>query len=380
MSYGNLFEDVPLAKPVMTGTPVRLNPHNIVFTEGIAADHQLVPVRRTTMVTSNGIKSAIKISEYGTEHGKKIADLADVVVRKTTTGKMGDFGEGITQILALTSQVNIGDLNVNKKGGWFGGITNFLKKKKVEVISQFESTSDSIAKVATDLSARTKDMEGDNDFLDQLYESNLEEYHGLDRAIAEIGAEIRVLGADYEVKKAQAEKSTDQFFIQEVNELEQRIKLWEKQVDRLKRLQQIALLTAPEIRQIQAGNAAMTEKFNDLINTTIPAWKKQLSMTILKLKQKENAELGNQLDDKTNEFFRKAAELNGQNAIAVAKASERSVVDMDTLEFMQKSLIDSVHAVKDIQAQGRIEREAASNRIDVLRNEMKTEMLSWSNK
>jgi uncharacterized protein YaaN involved in tellurite resistance len=101
-------------------------------------------------------------------------------------------------------------------------------------------------------------------------------------------------------------------------------------------------------------------------------------MTILKIKQKENAELSTQVDDKTNEFFRKAAELNGQNAIAVAQASERSVVDMDTLEFMQKTLIDSVHAVKDIQEKGHQERIEASNRIDVLRNEMKTEMLSWS--
>jgi uncharacterized protein YaaN involved in tellurite resistance len=378
MSYGNLFEDVPKTKPVMTGTVTGTNPHNVQFVQDIPTNQQLVQVRQTALVKSNGIKSSMKISEYGTEHGKKIAELADVVVKKTTTGKMGDFGDGITQILSLTSQVNVADLNVDKKGGWFGGVTSFFKKKRVEVLAQFENTSTSIDKVATDLTSRSKTMEQDNEFLDKLYDANLEEYRGLEKAIAEIEAEIQVLGQEHAIKKVEAEKSTDQFFIQEVNELEQRIKLWDKQVDRLKRLQQIALLTAPEIRQIQSGNTALYQKFSDLVNTTIPAWKKQLSMTILKIKQKENAELSTQVDDKTNEFFRKAAELNGQNAIAVAQASERSVVDMDTLEFMQKTLIDSVHAVKDIQEKGHQERIEASNRIDVLRNEMKTEMLSWS--
>ena len=70
-------------------------------------------------------------------------------------------------------------------------------------------------------------------------------------------------------------------------------------IDRLKRMQQVALLTAPEIRLIQAGNVTMVEKFNDILNTTLPAWKKQMSMTILALRQKENAELGNSSNDLT---------------------------------------------------------------------------------
>ena len=159
--------------------------------------------------------------------------------------------------------------------------------------------------------------------------------------------------------------------------MDQKIKRWEKQIDRLKRMQQVALLTAPEIRMIQAGNVTMVEKFDDTVNTTIPAWKKQLSMTILALRQKENAELGNAIDDQTNNFFRKAAELNHNNAIAVAQAGERSVVDIETLEYMQNQLIDSVKQVRQIQETGREERRQASVKINGLRDQMKQEMLSW---
>lgn len=349
---------------------VAQNPHNVM--------RVLSPDVNTKLAKARNIKNDSGISEFGTEAAKEVAALADTVLKKTTTGKMGDFGAGITQILTLTSQVNVDDLNIDKNKGFVGKVTNFFKKKKTEVLAQFEDTTKSIEKIVQDLESRQGAMKTDNQFLDQLYEKNLQEYHDLGYSVDAAEEMLKEMNVEYESKKLEASTSTDQMFIQEVNEFEQKIKRWEKQIDRLKRMQQVAMLTAPEIRQVQAGNVAMVEKFSDLINTTIPAWKKQLSMTILALRQKENAELGNEMDNKTNEFFKKAAILNNQNAIAVASLSERSVVDIETLEFMQQQLIDSVKQVKQIQETGRQERQAASDKITTLRDQMKQEMISWS--
>lgn len=325
------------------------------------------------------IRDQFGISEFGTEAGKEVARLASEVVKKTTTGKMGDFGDGITQILTLTETVNPDDLNLEPSKGLFGKVSNFFKAKKVEVVAQFENTQNSIDKIVVDLGKRQDQMKADNEFLERLYAANLKEYHELGESVEAASSMLVEMQAQYESLQEQAKKSTDQLFIQSVSEAEQKVKLWEKQIDRLKRMQQIALLTAPEIRQIQTGNVVLTEKFNDLVNTTIPAWGKTLSTTILKMKQKENAALGNAIDDKTNAFFRKAAELNAQTAVEVAKASERSVVDTDTLVFMQDKLLGSIKEVKQIQETGREERKQASAKIDELREQMKTEMLSWSN-
>lgn len=381
MSYANMFGGTSKSETLLAIAPQRPSIGVITdVTEGIhyPAPAVVKPQVNTKLVSARSIKDQMGISEFGTQAGKEVAALSDIILKKTTTGKMGDFGDGITQILALTSQVNVDDLNIDKNKGILGKALGFLKKKKVEVIAQFEDTSSSIEKIKVDLERRQVGMREDNDFLEQLYEKNLQEYHDLGFSIEAAEVMLKDMNVQYEVMKAKAENSSDQFEIQAVNEFEQRIKLWEKQIDRLKRMQQVALLTAPEIKMIQAGNVSMVEKFNDLINTTLPAWKKQLSMTILALKQKENAELGNKMDDKTNEFFKKAASLNNQNAIAVAKASERSVVDIETLEFMQQQLIDSVKQVKQIQEEGRKERANASTKIEGLRDQMKQEMLSWN--
>lgn len=376
--YSTMFAEAPriaVALDKMTSQPIN---EKVAKLFDKLEEKRELPIAIVTKINdARSIRDQMSISEFGTQAGKEVAALADVVLKKTTTGRMGDFGDGITQILTLTSAVNINDLNIEKSKGFLGKIMGFAKKKKVEVLAQFEDTSKSIEKIANDLATRQDAMKQDNQFLDQMYEKNLQEYHDLGNSISAAGELLNEMNAQYEDLKLQAQTSQDQLFIQSVNEAENTIKLWEKQIDRLKRMQQVALLTAPEIRQIQAGNVAMVEKFNDLINTTIPAWKKQMSMTILALKQKENAELGNNIDEKTNEFFKKAAQLNNQNAIAVAKSSERSVVDIETLEFMQNQLIDSVKQVKQIQETGRQERAAASTKIDQLREQMKQEMLSW---
>ena len=364
-------------KPVELPQPLPTQPM-LVFPSIPSLPLAVKPAVEKKYQLASQVNTDLDVSEFGTQAGKEVAQLADTVLQKTTTGKMSDFGDGITQILTLTSTINPDDLNIDKNKGFIGKVLGFTKKKKVEVLAQFENTSKSIEKIATDLSSRQGVMKQDNAFLEQLYEKNMQEYHDLGDSIEAAEAWLVEMNSRYEQMKPQAEASQDQFQIQAVNEYEQRIKRWEKQIDRLKRMQQVALLTAPEIRLVQAGNVTMVEKFNDLIHTTLPAWKKQMSMTILALRQKENAELGNTIDDKTNEFFKKAASLNNQNAIAVAKTSERSTVDIETLEFMQQQLIDSVKQVKSIQEQGRADRKAAAGKIDQLRNEMKQEMLSWS--
>ena len=137
------------------------------------------------------------VSEFGTEAGKKVAALADTVLKKTTTGKMGDFGDGLTQILTLTGSVNVDDLNIDKNKGVFGKVKGFFKKKQVEVMAQFEDTSKSIDKVVNDLRSRQDVMKSDNQFLDQLYRENMAEYHDLGYAVEAAEIHVRDLTQQY---------------------------------------------------------------------------------------------------------------------------------------------------------------------------------------
>lgn len=241
MSYNTLFKDGKTATNLQVlnvstnTTPLGVTPMAI---------SQYEPAVMARVQKALAIKDDDGISQFGTEAGKEVAALSDKILQQTTTGKMDEFGKGITDILSLTASVNIDDLNINKNKGMVGKVTGFFKKKQVEVVAQFQSTSTSIQKVADNLATRQLAMKSDNKFLDELYDKNMNEYHELGQSIQAIEIIISTMNKEYEELKLKAENSTDQFFVQSVVEAEQRIKRWEKQTDRLKRMQHVALLTA----------------------------------------------------------------------------------------------------------------------------------------
>ena len=59
--------------------------------------------------------------------------------------------------------------------------------------------------------------------------------------------------------------------------------------------------------------------------------------------QKNSVQLANTIDDATNELLRRNADLLHQNSVDTAKANQRSVIDIETLEHVQNTLIKTVN-------------------------------------
>lgn len=214
-------------------------------------------------------------------------------------------------------------------------------------------------------------MTDQNTFLERMYGANEREYQNLEAAIRAL-ERVKEEANDKLEQMEAATGGKDGMMLQAIVDQKDLVDKFDIRLDQLRRLQHVALLTAPEIRDIQNGNLGCVNKFQ-AIKITLSAWKKQLSLVILSLKQKEEVELGNLIDDKTNEFFNKAADLTGQNRVAVAKLSQRSVLDMSTLEHMQQVLIASTREAKEIAKAGEEDRANAVKRIAEMRGELKNE-------
>ena len=77
----------------------------------------------------------------------------------------------------------------------------------------------------------------------------------------------------------------------------------------------------------------------------------------------------------TNELLKKNAEALKQGTIETAEASERSIVEIETLQYTNKSLIETLDEVLRIQATGREKRNAAEIELRKLENELKNKLL-----
>ena len=127
---------------------------------------------------------------------------------------------------------------------------------------------------------------------------------------------------------------------------------------------------APQIRLLQNADKLRS----DILNT-IPAWRNQmvLALGIEHTTRALNAQ--NALDEMTNELFRKNVETLKQGAIDAALASERSIVDVETLKKINEDIITSINEVVKIHEEGSQKRVEAQEELVKIETELKDALL-----
>ncbi len=159
---------------------------------------------------------------------------------------------------------------------------------------------------------------------------------------------------------SQNNDQSNQQIVSQIYDLNHHANNLEKRVHDLRTLQQSALQTLPMIRIIQSNNLMLVDKFYAIKNITLPAWKNQIS----------SVELANTIDDATNELLRRNAELLHDNSVKTARANQRAVIDVETLEHVQNTLIKTVNDVIQIQKEGMQQRVQATEKLKSLQSNL----------
>ena len=76
------------------------------------------------------------------------------------------------------------------------------------------------------------------------------------------------------------------------------------------------------------------------------------------------------IDDTTNDIMKRNAELLKLNSVQTAKANQRSVVDIDTLQQVQQSLISTIDEVNKIQKEGEQARLTAVTQMQQMKKQL----------
>ncbi|MEE4126552.1 MULTISPECIES: toxic anion resistance protein [Pseudomonas] len=155
--------------------------------------------------------------------------------------------------------------------------------------------------------------------------------------------------------------------LQQVADLDALISNLDKRIGDLTALQQSAMQSLPTIRMIQANNQMLVDKFHTIREITVPAWKRQFMLALTLNEQRNAVQLATKIDDTTNDLLKRNAELLHRNSVETAKANQRLVIDVDTLQKVQATLIQTVEDVIKIQREGVAQRKAAEKEIQGMR-------------
>ena len=150
---------------------------------------------------------------------------------------------------------------------------------------------------------------------------------------------------------------------------------FEKKLYDLKLTRQISIQMGPQIRMIQNNDTLMSEKIQTSLVNTIPLWKSQMVLALGISHSKQAMEAQRAVSDMTNDLLKKNADMLKMATIETAKESERGIVDIETLQHTNQSLISTLDEVVQIQTEGRQKRQEAEVELRRIEGELKQKLL-----
>ena len=312
--------------------------------------------------------STTAVAEYGKNIANKTSTYTDELLNLVQNKDLDTTGQKLNQVVQVAQQLNTTSiLNKSKNSGFFGGLLSKFKSVKQGFDQHFNTTKEQIDVLVKEIESSQSGLKARVGTLDKMFDAVQEEYKQLGIYIAAghlKQQDIQQQMAHLTVQE-QDQKTTQQMY--DLNHLANNL---EKRVSDLQVLQQSAMQTLPMIRIIQSNNLMLVDKFYAIKNITLPAWKNQISLAISLQEQQNSVQLAKAIDDTTNELLRRNAELLHQNSVDTAKANQRSVIDVETLEHVQNTLINTVNDVIQIQKEGMQKRAEATVRLRALQDNL----------
>ena len=316
------------------------------------------------------------VAEYGKNIATQTSGYTDELLNLVQNKDLDETGQKLNQVVQVAQQLNTSSiLNKKKNSGFLGGLMSKIKGAKNNIDMHFNTTKEQIDTLVKEIEKSQSGLKARVDTLDRMFHGVQSEYKQLGVYIAagklkqdEIQQEISTLTS----------QSQDQTTTQRVYDLNHLANNLEKRVSDLQVLQQSAMQTLPMIRIIQSNNLMLVDKFYAIKNITLPAWKNQISLAISLNEQKNSVQLANTIDDATNDLLKRNADLLHQNSVDTAKANQRSVIDIETLEHVQNTLIKTVNDVIQIQKEGMQKRAEATTRLRSLQDNLNQLVLDSS--
>ncbi len=317
------------------------------------------------------IKNSAAILQYGAAAQQKIADFSESALQGVKTKDLGEISDMISDLT-----LELKNFSAEEKKGIFG----FFQKgrNKLEAMKvRYSSAEKTVDGIVESLEGHQIILMKDIATLDKMYELNLQYFKELTMYIAagkkRLRHEKEVTLAEMRAKAEQTKAPED---AQAANDFENQCLRFERKLHDLELTRTICMQMAPQIRLVQNNNTIMTEKIQSVIVSTIPLWKNQMVLSLGIQHSTEAMEAQRAVTDMTNELLRKNAETLKQGTVDIAKESERGIVDLETLQYTNQQLIETLDEVQRIQEEGKAKRAAAETELAKIEGELREKLLA----
>ena len=340
-----------------------------------AMDDSVLSLEEKKMVdefaTKIDLHNSNAILSYGAGTQKKMADFSETALNNVKTKDLGEVGDMLSGVVTELKSFNVGE---EEKGlfGLFKKTSNRITALK----ARYDKAEVNVNKICNVLDEHQRQLLKDVAILDKMYGMNLNYFKELSMYILAGHKKLdEVRSTELPALYEKAKTSGLPEDAQAAKDLEELCNRFEKKVHDLDLTRMISIQTAPQIRLVQNSDTMMIEKIQSTLVNTVPLWKSQMVIALGVAHSTQAAKAQAQVTDMTNELLKKNAATLKTATIESAKASERGIVDVETLKVTNESLITTLDEVMKIQTEGRAKRVAAEAELRIMEDQLKNKLL-----
>lgn len=311
------------------------------------------------------------ILQYGAGTQKKMADFSENALKNVRTKDMGEVGDMLSGLV-----VELKSFEITEEDKGILGLFKKSANKVTGLKAKYDKTETNVNNVCQALEKHQVTLMKDIALLDKMYDANLSYFKELSMYIIAGKQKLEeVRNGELAEAKAKAQASNLPEDAQAAKDIEAMCDRFEKKLHDMELTRMISIQTAPQIRLVQNNDTMMAEKIQSTLVNTIPLWKSQMVLALGIEHSNQAAKAQREVTDVTNELLKKNADLLKTASVETAKESERGIVDMETLQHTNETLISTFDEVMKIQEDGRAKRQAAEQEMQRLETELKNKML-----
>lgn len=371
-----VINDIP-QEPTMTENQLALVEKSKEMLAGLSESDKTEILKLTKQL--DGVDE-MAIKDFGLPVQQTLGVQSEAILNKTKITESGEAGETLNELMYVLDNGDIDDkvskIPVLGKIGFVKKALIKSNKAKYDLASNFETVEGRVDGIVANLNAHDLKLNKEIQLTDELIENNKQIAKAADLYIkaGELKAEDLKMVTIPELAELYDKEPTmdNQQALTETTDYLHRL---EKRTMDLRLTQQILNQTTPQLTLMKNASYTLSEKIQSSINNAIPTWKNQVAIGKILQSQKDAVEADTMVTDTTNKLVRKNADMLGDVMTGVAKANERGIVEIDTLQYAQDKLLETVRETIAIQKQGRIDRENAKVQLETMEQDMKDKLL-----
>jgi uncharacterized protein YaaN involved in tellurite resistance len=339
-----------------------------------APDTQLTPAEQKMVddfAAKIDLTNSNQVLQYGVGSQKKIADFSENVLENVRTKDLGEVGKMLSGVV-----VELKNFEVDEDDKGFFARFKRGGNRIIALRTRYAKAETNINQICEALEAHQVQLLKDISLLDKMYEINKTYFKELSMYLLAGKKKLgQVRSNDLPALQKKAQTSGLAEDAQAANDLLNMCDRFEKKLHDLDLTRMISTQMAPQIRLVQNNNLIMSEKIQSTLVNTIPLWKSQMVMALGVEHSTQAAKAQREVTDMTNELLRKNADALKMATIETQKESERGIVDIETLQHTNQTLISTLDEVMHIQQEGRAKRTQAEQELRKLENDLKNKLL-----